>query len=190
MNIHPVTKSRWEDLVQLFQAHGNPNYCWCMTWRMPGRAFRNCSSQNRQKALKQNVQDNIPIGLIGYIQKKPIGWCSIAPRETYARLERSRTIPRIDDKNTWAITCFFISPEYQQKGMSLKLLKEAVNYACSKGAEVVEGYPVKPKEVDGKINYKVSYRFMGYLSTFRKAGFKDMTPQNNQRKIMRYHCTD
>jgi hypothetical protein len=30
-DIFPVTEDRWPDLERFFQAHGNPNYCWCMT---------------------------------------------------------------------------------------------------------------------------------------------------------------
>ena len=190
MKIHPVTINRWDDLVQLFEAHGNPNYCWCMTWRMSSSEFRSCSSQERQKTLKQKVKDRIPIGIIAYIDNTPIGWCSIAPRKTYGRLERSRSLPRIDEKNTWSVTCFFITPTHQQQNLTFELLKEAINYACSQGAEIVEGYPVEPKKNDGKLNFKVSYRFMGYVSTFRQAGFKDITPEDNNRKIMRYICAN
>lgn len=186
MNTYPVTDERWNDLVQLFEAHGNPNYCWCMTWRMSGSTFRECNSQERREALKQTVQNGEPIGIIGYVDQTPVGWCSVAPRETYGRLERSRTLPRIDQKNTWSITCLFIKPGYLQQGYSLDLLKGAVEYARSHGAEVVEGYPVEPKEgKDGQLTYKVSYRFMGYVSTFLKAGFRDVTPEGNSRKIMR-----
>jgi GNAT superfamily N-acetyltransferase len=90
--------------------------------------------------------------------------------------------------NTWSITCFFIQPNYQRQNISLKLLKEAIKYACSQGAEVVEGYPVEPKNDNGKQNFKISYRFMGFISTFRQAGFKDVTPEGHKRTIMRYTC--
>lgn len=187
METYPVTSDRWDDLVQLFEAHGNPNYCWCMTWRMSGSTFRECDSRQRKATLKEKIQQEVPVGIIGYVNQEPVGWCSVAPRETYGRLERSRSIKRIDSKNTWSIVCFFVKPDDQQQGYSRALLQGAVDYARSQGAEVVEGYPVEPKkEKDGDLNYNVSYRFMGFVSTFKKAGFQDVTPDDSPRISMRY----
>lgn len=186
MEIYPVTINRWNDLVQLFENNGNPNYCWCMTWRMSNSEFRSCNSNERKKKLKQKVRDDIPIGILGYIHEKPVGWCSVAPRETYSRLERSRSIPKIDNKKAWSITCFFIEPNYQLQNLTLDLLKGATDYAYSEGAEVLEGYPIEPKVENGNLNYKVNYRFMGFLSTFLKAGFQNVTPDDSSRIVMRY----
>ncbi len=191
METYPVTADRWNDLAQLFKAHGNPNYCWCMTWRMSGSGFRECDSQQRKAILKEKIQQEVPVGIIGYINQEPVGWCSTAPRETYGRLERSRSIKKIDDKNIWSVVCFFIKPDYQQQDYSLALLQGAVDYARSQGAEVVEGYPVEPRQgSDGQLNYNVSYRFMGYVSTFKKAGFRDVTPVGSSRIIMRYSLSE
>jgi GNAT superfamily N-acetyltransferase len=132
------------------------------------------------------VSDNRPTGILGYRDDEVIGWCSIAPRETYERLSRSRSIPRIDDRNTWSLVCFYIRKDEQGKGLSAEFVRAAVDYAASQNAEVVEAYPVEP-EIDeqGQWHPAKSYRFMGYRSTFERAGFQDVTPDDAKRIIMR-----
>jgi hypothetical protein len=66
------------------------------------------------------------------------------------------------------------------------LLKAAVDFAASHGAEVVEAYPVEAEwDQDGNWQPAKSYRFMGYRSTFEHAGFQDVTPEGGRRTIMR-----
>ena len=108
LGFHPVTPDRWDDLVRLFAGHGNPGYCWCMSWRLSSTEFRKLDSAGRQGALSDMVLAGTPVGILGYLDSAPVGWCSVAPRETYARLERSRTIPRLDQRNTWSLVCFYL----------------------------------------------------------------------------------
>ena len=136
--------------------------------------------------LHRYVTKSTPGGILAYRDGTVIGWCSIAPRQTYERLNRSRTIPRIDDQNTWSLVCFYISKQEQGQRLSGELLKAAVEYAVSWGAEVVEAYPVDPdRDQDGNWQPAKSYRFMGYRSTSEKAGFQEVTPAGGKRTIMR-----
>jgi hypothetical protein len=66
----------------------------------------------------------------------------------------------------------------------MRAMNAAVAYARSLGATIVEGYPVEP----GKI-----YTYMGSPETFRKAGFEDVTPAGQERRVVRtstVHCED
>jgi len=38
------------------------------------------------------VRRGITVGILAYAEGEPIAWCSIAPRETYAALERYRAL--------------------------------------------------------------------------------------------------
>ena len=174
---HALTPERWPDLVALFDHHGNPGYCWCMTWRLPSQEYQQLDSAGRCKALESLVKAGTPTGLLAYDDGEPIGWCSIAPRETYPRLEKSKTLRRLDDAPTWSVVCFFVKREKRGQGISLQLLKAAVNYARSRGAKIIEGYPVEPDQ---------SYRFMGAPSIFEQAGFEVAAIAANGRRIMRY----
>jgi GNAT superfamily N-acetyltransferase len=182
----PLSRHNWHDLVQLFDGHGNPGYCWCTFWRLSSREYRQRDSHQRRKTLNGYVVGGTPTGIIGYREGQAIGWCSIAPRVTYERLNRSRKIPQIDERNTWSLVCFYISKQEQGKGLSGDMLKAAVEFAASQGAEVVEAYPVEPVwDEEGNWQPAKSYRFMGYRSTFEKAGFRDVTPVGGKRLVMR-----
>lgn len=173
----PVFKNYWDDLEDLFKNFGNPNYCWCMRWRMTTSEFRSSRPAERKERLRALVQRNVPIGLLAFSQGKAVGWCSVAPRETFPALERSRFLKRIDQLPTWSITCFFVDPAYRGLGLVPGLLKEAVVYGLRNGAVAIEGYPVEP----GK-----TYGFMGDLSSFETAGFAKVGEAGNGRRIYRF----
>ena len=177
---HPVTAESWPDLAQFFEQHGNPNYCWCMRWRLKSTDYRDAKSSDRRRNLDTMVKENTPVGILAYHDDTAVGWCSIAPRDTYEALERSRTLKRLDDQPVWSVVCFFIAPEQRQKGLAQQLLEAAVAYAASQGAAIVEGYPVQPDQ---------SYRFMGSPATFKAAGFHHAGTATNGRPIMRIETT-
>lgn len=188
---HAVTPERWDDLVELFAGHGNPGYCWCQTWRIAGSRYRELDSDGRQERMHAQVSANVPVGILAYQDGRPVGWCSVAPRETYGRLERARSIKQVDDRSTWSIVCFFVLRSARGQGLSGRLIACALDYAHREGAEVVEAYPVEPEITpEGQPDYNVSYRFMGFVSMYTRAGFHDSTPQGSQRKVMRYEFTD
>ncbi len=187
LEFYPVAPERWDDLVLLFEGHGNPGYCWCMLWRLSSSAYGSLDSAGRKEALKAIVDAGTPVGIIGYLDGSPIGWCSIAPRETYSRLERSTSIERVDNQPTWSVVCFYLDRSARGQGLTARLLEAAVHYAFAQGARVVEGYPVEPEQdADGQWRPARSYRFMGYASSFLKAGFHDATPAGSRRRVMRY----
>src|SRR5712675_3143292 len=161
---HPVTSERLPGLARFLEQHGKFCYCACMRWRMRSSAFSRSTKQERADALERLVQVGTPVGVLAYLDQEPVGWCSVAPRESYAGLERYRALPRIDDRPVWSVVCFFISARIRRSGATLGLLKAAVDYAASQGAEIIEGYPVEPGPR--------LYTYMGSPSTFRAAGFK------------------
>jgi len=177
LEFQPLTPERWPDLVALFDHHGNPGYCWCMTWRLTSTQYQQLDSVGRRNALESLVKAGTPTGILAYQDGEPIGWCSIAPRETYPRLEKSKILKRLDAAPVWSVVCFFVKRSMQGQGVSLHLLRAAVEYACSQGARIIEGYPVEPDQ---------SYRFMGAPSIFEQAGFHEAATAKNGRRVMRY----
>lgn len=175
---HPVTLERLPDLDRFSREHGKFRYCSCMRWRMTSTEYRRSTKPERVAALEGLVGQGTPVGILAYAEGEPIAWCSIASRETYAALERSRALPRIDDAPVWSVVCFFIDRRFRRQGLALGLLSAAVEVARSQGAEIVEGYPVQPGSR--------SYTYMGSPATFRRAGFRDATPPGQTRLVMRY----
>ncbi len=130
-------------------------------------------------ALEELVRTGTPVGILAYSGTTPVGWCSIAPRESYAALERSRVLPRIDDTPVWSVVCLFVDRHFRRQGLTCRLLKAAVDYARDQGAPAVEGYPVAPDAP--------SYTYMGTPETYRRAGFVEVTPAGQKRRVMRYY---
>jgi GNAT superfamily N-acetyltransferase len=178
---HPLSPERWLDLVKLFEHHGNPGYCWCMTWRATSAEYKQLDAAGRKRALYSRVKARIPTGILAYREDEPIGWCSIAPRETYARLEHSTTLKRLDDQPVWSVVCFFVSRRWRRQGLALQLLRAAVKHAAEQGAQIIEGYPVEPGQ---------SYQFMGSPAIFTAAGFREVARATNDRPIVRFIIGD
>jgi GNAT superfamily N-acetyltransferase len=178
LNLHPVTRERLSDLACFSEQHGKFRYCSCMRWRLRSIDFGRSTKESRVAALERLVRDGKPTGVLAYLDREPVGWCSVAPRESYQGLERYRALARIDDQPVWAVVCFFVDRRFRQRGLTLALLKAALAYAHSEGAKIVEGYPVAPGSR--------LYTYMGSPATFRSAGFHDVTPPGPTRSIMRY----
>jgi GNAT superfamily N-acetyltransferase len=167
----PVTRENWHDLELLFESKGGPHYCWCMPWREMEQGKSRNSKSDKKEALKNSVNDNIPVGLLAYDDSNPIAWCSIAPRDTYRALGGDETI-----ENVWSLVCFFIKKEYRGRHLTELLINEAVNYAKRNGAKYLEAYPVDP--------HSPSYRYMGYKSTFERMGFTFKHMAGKRRNVM------
>lgn len=178
VEFHPVTRARLPDLERFSGEHGKFRYCSCMRWRLSSSDFRHATKDDRAAALEGLVCDGVPIGVLAYIDGEPVGWCSVAPRENYERLERYRALPRVDDQPVWAVVCFLVDRGVRRRGLTRGLLEAAVDYAGSHGATIVEGYPVEP---GARL-----YTYMGSPATFRQAGFRDVTPEGQKRMVMRY----
>jgi len=178
MEYHPVTPERLPDLARFSERHGKFRYCSCMRWRLRSADFQRSTKEDRIAALDDLVRQGAPVGVLAYQDAEPVGWCSIAPRESYAALEHYAALPRLDDAPVWSVVCFFVDSHVRRQGVTLGLLKAAVEYARSQGAQIIEGYPVEPGSR--------LYTYMGSPETFRQAGFQDVTPAGQARLIMRY----
>jgi GNAT superfamily N-acetyltransferase len=181
VEFHPVTPDRLADLSRFSEAHGKFRYCSCMRWRMTSGEVQRSTKDDRVAALADLVRRDVPVGVLAYHDEEPIGWCSVAPRETYAGLERYRALPRLDDVPVWSVVCFFVDRRVRRQGVTLGLLQAAVGYAQAAGATIVEGYPVEPGAG--------LYTYMGSPAIFRAAGFREVTPPGQSRQVWRYEIT-
>lgn len=189
LEFHPLTPDRWVDLEELFGSRGATGGCWCMYWRLSRYEFEQHKGEGNRAALKSLVYSGDVPGILAYlvdddlnIPRKPVGWCSIAPRETFLVLNRSRILKPVDGQQVWSIVCFFIGKSYRRKGVSKALLQAAVNYAAMNGAKIVEGYPVEPR----KNSSPDVFVYTGLAVAFQQVGFIEVARRSETRPIMRY----
>ncbi len=178
----PLTMANWADFEQLFGARGACGGCWCMSWRLERAAFNRGKGEANRLAIRALAAQGPPPGILLYKDGLPIGWCSVAPRSEFVALERSRLWKPVDDRPVWSISCFFVAKGYRSQGLSVELLRAAVEFARGHGASVVEGYP---QEVAGD-RLPAPFVWTGLASAYRKAGFKEVLRRSEKKPIMRY----
>ena len=179
---HPVKRDRWKDLEQLFGERGACGGCWCMLWRLPRKEFEASKGENNRVAMKAIVESGDVPGILAYRGDRAVGWCSVGPRENYPALSRSRILKPVDDRFCWSITCLFIEKSFRKMGLSIQLLKAASEFAASRGAEVIEGYPVEPRS---EKDIPPVFAWTGIAGAFIKAGFTEVIRRSPTRPIMR-----
>lgn len=178
----PATPARWADLEELFGERGACGGCWCMFWRLRRKEFDAGKGQGNKRALKRIVTAGSEPGIIAYLGKESVGWCAVAPRSDYIALERSRILKPIDDHPVWSVSCLFIKRSYRRQGVSSQLLRAAVAFAATHGAQIVEGYPVEPSME----KMPDPFLWHGIPSAFKAAGFKEVVRRSRSRPIMRF----
>jgi GNAT superfamily N-acetyltransferase len=177
-----LTPERWSDFEKLFGPRGACGGCWCMYWRQSHSEYEHQHGELNRQNIKAIVDSgNIP-GILAYSADQPVGWCSIAPREAFPTLARSRILKPVDDQPVWSVVCFFIARSQRRTGLSVKLLQASVDYARANGARIVEGYPVEPK--GGKSPDVFAHT--GVYSAFKQAGFTEVIRRSETRPIMRF----
>ncbi|MEK7775458.1 MAG: GNAT family N-acetyltransferase [Candidatus Zixiibacteriota bacterium] len=181
LEFHPLTADRWKDFEQLFGARGACGGCWCMWGRLTSKQYEQGSGDKNKHAMKKLVSSGTEPGIIGYHDSAPVAWCAIAPRADYPRLATSRIFAPIDDKPVWSIVCLFIAKEYRRTGVSARMIKAAVAFAKSKGAKVIEGYP---HDLGAKLEPD-AFVWMGMMSAYEKAGFKEAARRSAKRPVVR-----
>ena len=180
--VHPLTPDRWADFESLFGPRGAYGGCWCMWWRMTQTEFNQRQGEPNKLAFQAIVRKGDPPGLLAYHGDKAVGWCAVAPRESYSRFERSRVLKPIDEQPVWSITCFYVAKGYRRKGITRELVRAAIDYVRQRGGHIVEAYPVDPR----KEQAPDIYMYTGVARMFKALGFVEVTRRSDTRPIMRY----
>ena len=186
LSFQPLTTTQWDDFVTLFGERGACGGCWCMLWRLSRKQFESQKGKGNKLAMRRVVESGEVPGILCYHQDKVIGWCAIAPRSSYPALSRSRILKPVDDQPCWSVACLFIDTSYRKMGVSTRLLQAAAEYAKSKGALLVEGYPVEPKS---EKDIPPAFAWTGISKAFIRVGFKEAARRSPARPIMRLNLT-
>lgn len=184
--IKPLTLKEWPRFETLFQQHGPQNGCWCMYWRTRRSEWQRDFGEGNKRAFRELLERGEVPGILAYHHGTAVAWCSIAPREQFPVLERSRTLKRVDNLPAWSIVCFFVTKAYRRSGMTEALIREAIRYAGRQGAKVVEAYPLRTEITKLLPNE----RYMGVQSTFERIGFERAAERSARRLILRYYLLD
>ena len=166
IEVVPVGPDRWDDVVTIMGGPGEVG-CWCQAPRGVPVGYGKAEPGARETALRSQLGDEPPAGMLAYVDGDVAGWCGFGVRNRLPRLERSRTIPKVDDKPVWSILCFNVRVGFRRKGVAAALLEGVIDYARRSGAPGVEAYPIDPE--GGRVD--VNFGFVGVTPMFENAGF-------------------
>lgn len=174
LEFRPVTTANADDFVALFEGPGGPKHCWCMVWRITQQEGRSTAGRERKPFILKRISEGTPVGLLGYDGLRPVAWVSVAPRDTHLRLNGPEAR---QGEVIWSLTCMFVPRKLRGNGIAHTLIAAAEDYARQSGASLLEAYPVAPEAP--------SYRFMGFVPAFERAGFDNLGMTGKRRHVMR-----
>jgi GNAT superfamily N-acetyltransferase len=164
-----LTPDLWPEVERLFGAKGACGGCWCQYWRLAkGEKWDIIKGDVAKERLRQGVATGRTMGVLAFVEGKPVGWCTFGPRPSLARLDRAPSLACDDASVAWSIPCFFVAKDFRRKGVAGALLEAALRAIEAKGGRIAEGYPSRP-DAEGK--YVPSFSYTGTISLFARAGF-------------------
>ena len=167
IEVVPATPDRWDDVVTILGS-GSEQGCWCQAPRGREAGRPDKGPDLRPRLLREQLAEDPPAGLLAYLDGTVVGWLGFGRRDRLPRLQRSRTIPAVDDQPVWSVLCFNVRPGYRRRGVATALLDGLVDYAERSGAPGVEAYPIDP----GGRRVDTSFGFVGMTGWFERAGFE------------------
>ena len=167
IEVVPASPDRWADVVTLLGGSDDRG-CWCQAPRGRAVGYGASDPGARREALREQLEEDPPAGMLAYVDGEVAGWCGFGPRPSLPRLERSRTIPKVDDLPVWSILCFNVRVGYRRHGVAAALLAGVVEFARRSGAPGVEAYPIDPE--GGRVD--TGFGYVGVTPMFEKAGFR------------------
>jgi GNAT superfamily N-acetyltransferase len=74
-----------------------------------------------------------------------------------------------------------VAKAYRKKGITVELIKAAVEHVRREGGRIVEGYPVEIQK-----DMPAPFIYTGTASAFQKAGFEEVMRNSPTRPIFRF----
>lgn len=179
-SIVPVTPKRWDDLVEVMGSCSYGRKCWCAYWYLPNAQFKAGWGDGNRETLERLVRQGAKPGLLAYVDGRPAGWVSVAPRRNFDRLNRSRNFAALDAREVWAVNCFVVAPAFRRQGMMTELAAAAAEFALAHGADAAEAYPIEPGPRSGSGDL-----YLGTPRAFAEAGYVEVARPLPRRPIMR-----
>jgi GNAT superfamily N-acetyltransferase len=152
-----------------------------MFWKLRGKAYEEARGMETRQMHKSVIDSGTPTGLLAYLHGEVVGWVAVEPREAYPKLAFSRALKPVDDQPVWSVTCFFVAKRYRRNGITVELLKAAVEHVKKQGGKIVEGYPV-----DTNKDMPAPFIYTGTASAFEQAGFEEVARNSPTRPILRF----
>lgn len=189
MQVRELKKDNWADFEKLMQSERLTSQCYCLNHRVSPQDLvieeEACQMMKSwvcasgrptfrvvKGAMDEAGEPTAPAsesrvnGLILYDGNEPVGWIGIDP------LEKLPGHDAFEDRRAgeWTIHCVYLTPPYRGKNYSQILIRNALELARSKGAQIVTAYPCPHEYEAGQSD---SLRFGGRIKAYLEIGFTE-----------------
>ncbi|MDE0546711.1 GNAT family N-acetyltransferase [Microbacterium sp. C7(2022)] len=189
LRIVPANEVTWDDLQSVLT--GPAAKCQCERQRLGDRDWWYMPVTEREDLFRTESGCDDPratstTGIVGFSEDEPVAWCAVDRRATFGRL-RGSPVPwkgRLEDKDdesVWAIACLVVRKGYRGRGYTYPMVAAAVDFARSRGAAAIEGYPM----VTGGREVIWDELNVGPVGPFAAAGFTEVSHPTKRRVVMR-----
>jgi len=166
LTVKRLSAAQWPQVERLFGEKGACAGCWCMFWRLEeGERFEDVQGATAKRRFKKLVLGGRADGLLAYEGGEPVGWLALGPRRDFKKLDRAPSLACDDAEKVWSAPCFFIKAGHRGQGVATALLAAAVKALRRDGVELLEGYPVKGRDIPP------AFAYTGTVPLFEKQGF-------------------
>ena len=176
--VRPLTPDLWSALDDLFSDSPVCKRCWCMFPRI-GNAYRRRSPARNRADLQTLVADGPPPGLLAFEDELAVAWCQLTPRDGVPAFDRMWRLRRVDDLPVWSLSCFYVRQGHRRRGLTYRMIVEALQTARAAGAPALEAYPLDRSRTPSATS-------TGVVTTFARAGFVEVARRTPPRPIMRH----
>lgn len=192
LSVVPANQASWEDLQTVLGTRGIASRYQCQRYKLrPRESFASFPVEERAHRLREqtdcaNQHSRTTSGLVGYLDREPVGWCAVEPRTEYSGLVRNNRVPWVDraedktDDSVWAVTCVFARAGFRRRGVGRALVRAAVSLARERGARALEGYPMTTTT-----NELLEELHVGTFDMFADAGFAEVSRPTLRRAVLR-----
>ncbi|WP_418276597.1 GNAT family N-acetyltransferase [Isoptericola jiangsuensis] len=192
LRFRPANEVPFEDL-QLVLGTSPAGRCQCQRQVLGDRLWWDMPVEERRLRLAEQTCADDPAarttsGLVADADGEPVGWVAVAPRPTFRRyygrspvVWAGRSEDREDD-DVWAAVCFVVRAGYRGEGLMYELAAAAVDFARSRGARALEGYPVVASDGGEVVWGEAS---VGTPQVFAAAGLTEVSAPTSRRRVVR-----
>jgi GNAT superfamily N-acetyltransferase len=183
IEVKPLTPDLIPDAERVFTASPESAGCFCTWFIIPVAQYHaGGMTENRKLFLDLVKQNEMPIGLVAYVNDEPVAWCAAGPRSRFARalgVPSFKGRDLAEDDAVWLVPCFNVRRENRGQGVSRALLVAAVELATTHGASAIEGFPFAKGAKLGRES------MVGLEAIFEACGFVVSRRPSNTRVVMR-----
>ena len=185
-HVQPLTADRWRDFEALFGPQGACYGCWCTYFRIPTDQRKHMDGAAKKAFMHDRIDRGPPPGILGYVEGAPVAWVQVGPRAELPQWNSPKTVSRpldpadVDDPGIWSVSCFFMAAKQRGKGLSHRMLSEAIVFAGQNGARAVEACPIDRTKQSKSVGL-----YVGSTRIFEAAGFSEVARRKDGRPLMR-----